>query len=281
MNRDSPNPPYFDVLFDRISAGDHDAVMAFGRHVHWGCWDDPVLATGSASDYREAAERLCQRVCEAARIESGQRLIDVGCGFGGTIGSLNQRYDHLTMTGVNIDPRQLHRASEEVIPRGANQIKWVEADAADLPLGDACCDRVLAVECIFHFDRSRFLAEAARVLSDGGRLTISDFVPDQRTADFMSAANFAEGEAIRWTYGDVDMTCGNARYRQLAEDCGMRLVNEEDITEQTLPTYEFLKQGAQQWQNGEHAELFLKATGWLEKASRKKMIQYMIITFVK
>ena len=96
-----------------------------------------------------------------------------------------------------------------------------------------------------------------------------------------SDEEFLVYEQERWTYGDVDMTCGNARYRQLAEDCGMRLVDEEDITEQTLPTYEFLKQGVQQWQNGEHAELFLKATGWLEKASRKKMIQYMIITFVK
>jgi len=281
MKRDSPNPPYFDVLFDQIAAGDYDAVTAFGRHVHWGHWDDPQLATGSAADYREAAERLCRRVCEAAEIESSQRLIDVGCGFGGTIASLNERYDDLEMTGVNIDPRQLQRASEEVIPRGANQIKWVEADAADLPLEEACCDRVLAVECIFHFDRGRFLTEAARVLRDGGRLTISDFVPDQRTAEFMSGANFAAADAIRWTYGNVDMSCSSAQYRQLAEDCGMRFVSEQDITEQTLPTYEFLKEGAQQWQDEEHAELFLQATRWLEKASRKQMIRYLIISFEK
>lgn len=281
MKDESPNPPYFDVLFDRIAAGDQDALIAFGRHVHWGCWDEPKRATGTASDYRDAAERLCQRVCEAAKIESGQRLLDVGCGFGGTIASLNERLEQLTMTGVNIDPRQLQRASSEVVARGENEIDWVQADAADLPLQNDSCDRILAVECIFHFDRRRFFAEAARVLRTGGRLTISDFVPDQRTAEFISGADFGGGEAIRWTYGNVDMTCSNASYRQLAEECGMRLVSKEDITEQTLPTYEFLKQGARQWQNAEHAELFLKATGWLEKASRKQMIRYMILTFVK
>src|SRR5438034_5931485 len=45
-----------------------------------------------------------------------------------------------------------------------------EADACALPFPDASFDRVLAVECIFHFpSRLRFLKEAARVLKPGGR----------------------------------------------------------------------------------------------------------------
>ncbi len=96
MNPDSPNPPYFEVLFDRIAAGDDDAVKAFGRHVHWSFWDNSEQATYDATDYCEAAERLCLRIFDAAGIASGQRLVDVGCGFGGTIGSLNERYDQLT-----------------------------------------------------------------------------------------------------------------------------------------------------------------------------------------
>ncbi len=279
MTEDSPNPPYFDVLFSRIAAGDQDAVTAFGRHVHWGCWDQPATATGTAADYQQAAERLCQRVMEVAEIQHHQRLIDVGCGFGGTIASVNKRFDGMTMTGINIDRRQLQRAAELVTARGGNTIDWITADAADLPVPDSSCDRVLAVECIFHFDRDRFFAEAARVLRSGGRLTISDFVPEQRTAEFMADADFAGGEAIRWTYGNVDMTCTLSRYRQLATACGLKLTTVADITEQTLPTYEFLQRGAGQWHDRDHAELFMKATGWLEKASRKGMIQYLIISF--
>jgi ubiquinone/menaquinone biosynthesis C-methylase UbiE len=279
MTTRSPNPPYFDVLLARIAAGDRDAVTAFGRHVHWGCWDQPDAATGTAADYQQAAERLCERVVEAAEIEHRQRVLDVGCGFGGTIASLNDRFDQLTMTGINIDPRQLQRAAELLTPRGGNTIDWIAADAADLPLPERSCDRVLAVECIFHFNRGRFLTEAARVLRAGGRLTISDFVPEPRTAAFMADADFAGGEAIRWTYGNVDMTCTLPRYHQLAAACGLTLTTVADITEQTLPTYEFLQRGAAQWHDRDHAELFLKATGWLEKASRKGMIQYLIISF--
>ena len=281
MDRNSPNPPYFDVLFDRIAAGDQKAVTAFGHHVHWGCWEKPDSATGSATEYQEAAERLCQRVCEAADIDDGQRIVDVGCGFGGTIASLNRQYDRLVMTGINIDARQLQRAREHVIPRSSNQITWVEADAASLPLKASCCDTILAVECIFHFDRQRFLAEAARVLHSGGQLTISDFVPVQRMADFLGSSGFAGSDAVRWSYGQVDMTCSIARYQQLARDSGLRLTLQQDLTAQTLPTYEFLRQNAERWQNAEQAELFRQATGWLERASRKNMIRYMILGFTK
>jgi cyclopropane fatty-acyl-phospholipid synthase-like methyltransferase len=36
--------------------------------------------------------------------------VDVGCGFGGTIASLNEHFSDLQLTGVNIDLRQLDRA---------------------------------------------------------------------------------------------------------------------------------------------------------------------------
>jgi hypothetical protein len=85
-------PPYFDTLFQLLQDNDPDTLAAFGRHVHWGYWESPDSADGSAQDYARAAERLCRRVCDAADIRDGQRIVDVGCGFGGTIASLNERF---------------------------------------------------------------------------------------------------------------------------------------------------------------------------------------------
>lgn len=278
----SANPPYFDVLFQRIADGDDDAVTAFGHHVHWGYWQNPATAEGTADDYQQAAERMCQRICNAASVQSGSRIADIGCGFGGTIASLNHRYSMIEMSGVNIDPRQLHRASEQVVAAPQNSIRWICADAAALPFEDASFDILLAVECIFHFDRKRFLAEAARVLRPGGRLALSDFVPDAKMASFIADGGIGQlREAIAWTYGQVDMTCSLLNYEQLGRDNAMRMIMHQDVTSHTLPTYDFLEQGATQWQDRQHAQLFQQATRWLRKASAKQLIQYQIIAFEK
>jgi cyclopropane fatty-acyl-phospholipid synthase-like methyltransferase len=138
-------PPYFDILFARLAEEDPTTIEAFGRHVHWGHWEDPSQADGTAADYAKAAENLCRRVSSAAAIKSGQKLLDVGCGFGGTIASLNERFTKLDMTGVNIDQRQLDRATEKVRPQGGNKIKFVQADACRLSFPKASLDIVMAV----------------------------------------------------------------------------------------------------------------------------------------
>jgi ubiquinone/menaquinone biosynthesis C-methylase UbiE len=277
----SSNPPYFEILFSRLAAGDPRTVAAFGRHVHWGYWPDPAAASGTAEDYGDAAERLCQKVCDAAGIRGGEKILDVGCGFGGTIASLNERFSNLELTGVNIDPRQLDRAAQTVQPQNGNATRWLEADAARLPLSDAAFDVVLAVECIFHFDRPRFLAEAARVLRPGGCLALSDFVPDERAADYLSGAALAADVAIRWSYGQIDLGCSVSRYRELAASCGLTLANVSDITPHTLPTYDFLNASTADWPDPTDIALFRRATARLEKASRKGLLGYKILRLEK
>ena len=45
----------------------------------------------------------------AAGIADGQHILDVGCGFGGTVASLNENFSRVHLLGVNIDERQLER----------------------------------------------------------------------------------------------------------------------------------------------------------------------------
>jgi cyclopropane fatty-acyl-phospholipid synthase-like methyltransferase len=277
-----PVPPYFDDLFERLEAGDAGTTAAFGRHVHWGYWPTPEHADGSPADYAVAAERLCVEVCNAAQIRDGLGVLDVGCGFGGTIASLNERFRDLDLTGVNIDARQLDRARRTIMPQNGNRIRFVEGDACDLTFAPGSFDVVLAVECIFHFaDRAAFFAGAARCLKPGGRMAVSDFVPTADALPWIAANSGGRDGTVQRSYGHVDFFCPLDRYRELARQTGFELVQADDITRHTLPTYPFLQQRLPPRSNPQEARAFKRATSRLEAASSKGMLNYTILAFQK
>ncbi len=273
------NPPYFDGLFSRLATNDAATMAAFGRHVHWGYWAEPSENLCSPAEYGTAAEDLCRLLCDTAGVQDGMRVLDVGCGFGGTLASLNDRHREMQLVGVNIDGRQLARAADLVKPRNGNSIEWIEADAASIPLSDASFDVVLAVECVFHFDRTKFFAESARLLRHGGNLTLSDFVPSERAAEYFQAIDLSGDESVRWSYGDIDLSCSPSRYKEIADTNGIRLGEVIDITMNTLPTYPFLYSMAGEWADAKEVDLFTRATRLLEKSCRKKLIGYQILRF--
>jgi ubiquinone/menaquinone biosynthesis C-methylase UbiE len=266
-------------LLERLASEDANAAAAFGRHVHWGYWEEPPSTVCTPPEYAAAADRLCRAVCDVAEIRDGMRIVDVGCGVGGTLASLNERFRDLRMVGVNIDPRQLDRAAELVQPRGATTLELFEADASRMPLRDASCDILLAVESVFHFDRPGFFAEADRLLGKHGNLTLSDFVPNERAVEYLGGMDVLADEAVDATYGRVDLSYSLGRYRELAAANHLQLSVAIDITRNTLPTYDFLLSTATQSTDAREAERFTRATRRLAKASRKGLLTYQILRF--
>ncbi|XGV87926.1 MAG: class I SAM-dependent methyltransferase [Limnothrix sp. BL-A-16] len=268
------NLPYFDALLGLLDRS--PAVQtAFRRHVHWGYWADPDRAQISPAAFDEAAEQLTREVYGTTRIQNGAKVLDVGCGFGGTIASLNQQFSNLQLTGVNIDPRQLDRAKQWVIPQNNNTIEWVEANAIELPFPDASFDVVLAVECIFHFpDRQRFFQEVRRVLKPSGQLAISDFLPSDLLALLPNLKSPLDSAGF---YGGFDVTYTLNSYRNLAQETGFRLTQARDITAETLPTYSCFRSMAvdNQWFDPSA----MVQTLAIELASRLRALNYWILQF--
>lgn len=270
--------PYFDYLLASLEESDSIVEKSFGRHVHWGYWEQPAEAERTADDFAAAAEHLTGKVYKAAKMTNSSRVLDVGCGFGGTIASLNENFSGMELYGLNLDERQLERARVLVRPEGQNQIQFQQGDACALPFPDQSFDVVLAVECIFHFpDRKKFFEEACRVLKPGGYLALSDFVPG-RILRPVTSIRLPPPMNVGF-YGQCNIQCTAEQYRSIAEQTGFDVMLEEDITENTLPTYAYLRSLGLKKGYGNFAAIF--ETLVLEMISRSRLLKYLVLSFQK
>ncbi|GJE56834.1 MULTISPECIES: class I SAM-dependent methyltransferase [Methylobacterium] len=164
-------PAYFDAFLGAIAQG------AAIDHVHLGYWDEPdaVGPSQARAGFGRAQARLSEHLIAMLDLQPGDRVLDVGCGFGGTLHAICRTHPGVMPFGINIDARQLRVCLRS--DAAAANAAWVAADACRLPFADAAFDRLLCVEAAFHFaSRSAFFAEAHRVLPRGGVLVMSDFV---------------------------------------------------------------------------------------------------------
>ena len=223
--------PYFDMIFSRLAVGDPEFEEAFQRHVHFGAWEDLENAYTDQPDSIRAMERLCLHLISLAEIGPGQDVLDVGCGFGGTLACLNEQFSPLRMTGLNIDSRQLEVARKRVAANSANTIEFVQGDACEMSFPEQSFDRVTAVECIFHFpSREKFFQHVGKVLRPGGNLTLTDFLQPEGTPDGLWDS---QDDALWGPQTAIDLE----GYRELAAGAGLTLTHAADITRNVRPTY--------------------------------------------
>jgi tocopherol O-methyltransferase len=143
-----------------------------GVHWHTGWYE-----SGPDRPSPRDQERMIERVVSAAGLEPGMRVLDVGCGMGGTAAWL-ARHCQVDVVGLTPVPEQKALAeywlsSQKLSPMPRIVLGHAEA----LPFNTASFDAIVFFESLCHVqDRSRFMHEAARVLRPGGRLAGEDWL---------------------------------------------------------------------------------------------------------
>lgn len=139
----------------------------WGEHVHHGLWE-----RGDETP-EEAVRTLSRRVASAvtlAEMPRPARVVDIGCGYGGTAILLHAEHG-AEVTGITLSPVQ--HAWAEQATRGVDGVRFLLGDWLGNGLPDAAFDAAIAIESTEHMaDKPGVFAEAARVVRPGGRLAV-------------------------------------------------------------------------------------------------------------
>ncbi len=183
----------------RLEAVRADRAEAASRYfaVHAETWDSIRSLHVAESEVEQAIET-------ALGDEPIGRLVDIGTGTGRMIELFGLRAD--SAIGVDRSSEMLRLARVKLEASGLRNASLRQGDMYALPLADASAD-VVILHQVLHFAHApaHAIAEAARLLSPGGRLLIVDFAPHEREelreSDAHARLGFADSAMNAWLEG--------------------------------------------------------------------------------
>ena len=126
--------------------------------------------------YAEACRDLARAVGDAADLRRNDVLLDVGFGRGAQLLVWSQDYEVKDICGVNISRTEVEHA-KRLVTSAKSRFDLRVGDATRLPWNEQRFDRVIAMDCAYHFvTRETFFREARRVLRKNGKITLADMI---------------------------------------------------------------------------------------------------------
>lgn len=114
-------------------------------------------------------------------IEPGETILDLGCGNGpDTILAARRTGPAGRVIALDFLGAMLERTATAAAEAGLHNVETVEAEMEAIPLQDGSVDHVISNAVLSLSPRkARTLAECARVLRPGGKLSVADFTVDE------------------------------------------------------------------------------------------------------
>ena len=118
-----------------------------------------------------------ERMVEYAKLEQGQRILDIACGTGlATMAVAKIVGKTGSVIGIDIQSKFLDVAKEKAASAGQSNIEYYLGDAEKLEFADSTFDAVICASSIFYFnDILKTLQGWSRVLKSGGTVAFTSF----------------------------------------------------------------------------------------------------------
>lgn len=174
-----------------------------GSRLKYSC----CLWEGGARSLAEAEDAMLRLTAQRAGIADGQRILDLGCGWGSFALWAAERFPHAEIVAVSHSRTQHDYIVAQASRRGLNNVRHVVADASHPRFVAALTeagpfDRIVSIEMFEHLRNvERLLEQLAPLVAPSGRLFVHIFCHrelfyryrDEGPGDWMARHFFSGG----------------------------------------------------------------------------------------
>jgi len=252
----------------------------WGEHIHHGYW-----VKGDETK-EKAQEQLILLLASHADLKPNQKILDVGCGLGGTSMYLAELLQ-VEVVGITLSPIQAKMASQIAQQKKISSVKFLEMDAETIAQNfpPQTYDRIWVSEALSHFpSKPKFFQQASTVLKSDGRLIIADWFKAENLTKKQEADYIKPIE----TGMLLPQLCTTKEYIQYANNAGLKLRFSQDISENVSKTWDIcfrLIQNVALWKlagtMGWDFINFLRAFQAMRSGYSSKTFIYAILIFQK
>jgi len=195
---------------------------------HFGYYDDGIANHGQAVSNSNGV------LADIAGVGPGDRVLDAGCGLGGSSMWL-AAHRQAEVVGITPVDHQVDQARRVAAARGLqHKASFEQADYTATPFPDTSFEVVWALESLCHAQHKlAFYREAFRLLRPGGRLVIAEYIRKSRGLSAESERRMREW-LDGWSIPDLDTREEHIAAASAAGFAEVRLADSTHLTRRSL-----------------------------------------------
>jgi tocopherol O-methyltransferase len=187
--------------------------------IHYGYWDEKLKS------FPQSLTRMNEVMMEAAAIKPTDKVLDAGCGIGGSSIFLAERLG-CNVIGISLSERQVDKAKELALKNKVeDKVKFEIMNYCITDFAGESFDVVWGCESICYADdKEQFIKEAYRLLKPGGRMVVADgFVTDFKNNDHSTIRDWLDGWQVNYLESPE-------RFQQFMNGAGFTNISYRDIS---------------------------------------------------
>jgi cyclopropane-fatty-acyl-phospholipid synthase len=147
--------------------------LVLGKHLKY----SSCYFKASTASLAEAEREMLELTCQRARLADGERILELGCGWGSLTLFMAQRFPNARITAVSNSRTQKQFIDARARERGLTNIEVITRDMNDLSFSDSTqFDRAVSVEMFEHMrNYDLLLGRVARWLAPRATLFVHIF----------------------------------------------------------------------------------------------------------